>query len=374
MDLNSNNNFLKWNKYNVRQPREIFHLKQLNKNNEFFNKKISMKNVINEKTKINSIKNDNVFIEKDTNITSIQQKYNELMIKKDCFDWIQYLKNNPDLVNILDRHNAWHHWVTNGQYEGRELPIVLKKNIINDTTIHHGRLGNLFFINMILHFIASKYDLKVKYKYYESFTKLGIGLYIGTKTYESSSYLTEYNYMDLINENTIFTNIIITNYIWFHNYEVSLLLRIHFNDLEIKKNIINKNIFKERYNNNNDIFIHIRMGDIEVMNMNNSYEYYSKLLSKYSYENGYISSDNINSDLCVRLINEYNLKMTLYREEETIMFGSTCNTIILSGGTFSWMIGFFAYFSKNIIYPINQNRWYGNIFVYDDWIGEEQPI
>ena len=51
------------------------------------------------------------------------------------------------------------------------------------------------------------------------------------------------------------------------------------------------------------------------------------------------------------------------------MFGSTCNTIILSGGTFSWLIGFFAYYSKNINYPINNNKWYGDIFIFNNWIG-----
>jgi hypothetical protein len=55
-------------------------------------------------------------------------------------------------------------------------------------------------------------------------------------------------------------------------------------------------------------------------------------------------------------------------EVDTIMFGSTCNNIILSGGTFSWLIGFLAFFSKNIFYPKMQEKWYDiNIFDFENW-------
>jgi hypothetical protein len=51
------------------------------------------------------------------------------------------------------------------------------------------------------------------------------------------------------------------------------------------------------------------------------------------------------------------------------MFGNTCKHIVLSGGTFSWMIGFFAYNAKNIYYPKikNEQRWYGDIFDLPNW-------
>jgi hypothetical protein len=354
-----NIDFLKWNKYDVRQSRNIIHLTNLNKNT---NETVIPKNI--------TFTNVEISDEKEKTILSIKEKYDELIIKKQNFDWIQYIKENPDLVNILDKYQAWHHWVTNGQYEGRNITLIQQKYSVNDTTVHHGRFGNLFFVNMVLHFIATKYDLKMKYKYHPSFIKLGIHLYSGSKTYENNTYLTEFNYMDLMNQTTNFTNIIVNNHTWFHNYELSLLLRIHFNNPLIKTNIIKKNIYKDRYKNNNDIFLHIRMGDVEKMGMNNNFEYFQNILSKYPHNEGYIASDDINSELCIQLIKEYNLIPILYKEEETIMFGSTCNTIILSGGTFSWMIGFFAYYSKNIVYPINKNRWYGNIFVYEDWIGE----
>lgn len=51
-------------------------------------------------------------------------------------------------------------------------------------------------------------------------------------------------------------------------------------------NIIEKNIFNNRYNNNDDIFIHIRLGDINGK-FNIKKEYYIKSIEKliYKYEN-----------------------------------------------------------------------------------------
>jgi len=55
------------------------------------------------------------------------------------------------------------------------------------------------------------------------------------------------------------------------------------------------------------------------------------------------------------------------------MFASTCNNLILSGGTFSWLIGFLAFYSKNIYYPLdNKNKWYGDIFIFPEWTGIEE--
>ena len=95
--------------------------------------------------------------------------------------------------------------------------------------------------------------------------------------------------------------------------------------------------------------------------------YYEKVLSNEMFVNGYISSDSINDPLCQTLINKYNLTIIDKSEVETIMFASTCNIIVLSGGTFSWLIGFFSFFSKNIYYPNIDNPWYGNIFNLLNW-------
>jgi hypothetical protein len=313
--------------------------------------------------------NDENTAQEENKLINLKENFENFLHIKKNFDWLKYITDNKDLSCFLDKDQAWHHWILHGHREKRILEISNKSYIANSTEVHNGRFGNLFFVNMVLHFISKNYNLKTTYKYYDKFLNLGIDLFIGNNTYTDSTYVTEINYFNLINKVDNFTNIIVTNYSWFQNYEFCLYLEIYFNTPDVKRKIIKKNKFFNRYKKNNDLFIHVRLDDVEDMSSHNSFEYYDSIIKKNNFDTGYISSDNLNSSICHNLISKYSLKVVNLNEEETIMFGSTCNNIILSGGTFSWLIGFLAFYSKNINYPINIKRWYGDIFVYKNWIG-----
>lgn len=279
------------------------------------------------------------------------------------FDWKSYIIVNPDLIvnNISNKESAWNHWITHGKKEERPL------NQINNSNIHNGRFGNLFFVNMVLHFIALKFNLKCSYKYVNKFNDLGIYLYSGEKVYETSLSLNEDNYMDIIQTGSEEKyNIIINNENWFQTRYLVDYLKTYFNIPYYKNKIINNNFFKKRYNNNSDVFMHIRLGDVENR-IPNIEEYYETVLDKLEFINGYVSSDDINHQICQKLIKKYNLIEINKSEVDTIMFATTCKYVILSGGTFSWLIGFFAFFSEEIYYPYIQNRWYGDIFNFSNW-------
>ena len=312
----------------------------------------------------NGIKESRFFYFNNDNDNNII-KLNKLNVSYDDFDWITYLRINKDiyLSGVNTKIKSWEHWNKYGIKEERAF------SYINNSNIHNGRFGNLFFINMFLHFYSKKVDLLCNYKYFDKFSELGIELNIGTKIYDINLLVTEINFVllfskinDKNNTNIIRpSNIIIHNDIWFQNKEFCSYLQDYFNNQIYKNKIIQKNFFKERYNNNNDLFIHLRLGDVES-NTIKLFEYYDNLLSSMYFENGYISSDSIKSKFCAYFIKKYNLNIINYDEIQTIMFGSTCNNIILSGGTFSWLIGFFAFYSENIYYPLYEKPWFGNIF------------
>lgn len=281
------------------------------------------------------------------------------------FDWKKYVIINH--LTIKEKEEAWNHWQLYGNPEGRAI------SLINNSRVHHARFGNLFFINLAVHFLCLKSKLKFDYKYFDKFKNLGIDLFIGKKEFKENFTLTDDNFFfELLNENPLNKNLMIKNDTWFQTRDFCLFLREYFNLKKIKGKIISKNIFKKRYKNNNDVFIHVRLGDIENK-WNNSFEYYDKILEKIKFEKGYISSDTISSEICQKLIKKYNLNLFLENEEKTIMFASTCNNLILSGGTFSWLIAFLAFYSKNIYYPLdNKNKWYGDIFIFPEWTGIEE--
>ena len=204
----------------INEERLFYFIIETNIQYEFFNlqKYLSIKNIINtglSKREVWNLWNNES--NKDMNVFD-NIKLNSLNTNYDNFDWITYLKINKDIYKsgINTKIKSWEHWNKYGIKEERAF------SYINNSNIHNGRFGNLFFLNMFLHFFSTKYDLLCNYKYFDKFSQLGIELYIGTKTYNTSLLLTETNFLLFLNNNDIFepSNIIIHNNIWFQKKRV----------------------------------------------------------------------------------------------------------------------------------------------------------
>lgn len=290
--------------------------------------------------------------------------YNDKNISFENFPWKTYYKINRELISksTMDntKSNAWYHWLNFGKQEERAF------SYINNTNDHRARFGNLFFLNMCLHLFSIKYDLKSSYKYINQFNELGIHFYKGNKIYHKNYLLTDNNFENLLESDATPKNIIINNDVWFHTNRFCKIIDDYFKKNKIFKKVMNKNYYKDRYNNNNDLFIHVRLGDVENRTKK-ILSYFDNTIKSLKFNKGYIASDNINHDICIYLSKKYNLTFINENEVRTIMFGSTCNNIILSGGTFSWLIGFLAIKSKKIFYPDIEDRWYGDIFNFSNW-------
>lgn len=238
---------------------------------------------------------------------------------------------------------------------------------MNTTFNCSGRFGNIFFVNMALHFIANKNNLHTSYKYHQQMIDLGVELFDGKNTYSDIIEISDTNFFKILTkQNNTNKSISFVKDTYAQTSEFSHFLRQYFNEPEKKRKIINSNRFNSRFNNNNDVFIHIRLGDIAHYNIHN-FEYFDSVLQTISFENGYISSDTITHPTCQKLIEKYNLHIFQSHEVDTIQFANTCKYVVLSSGTFSWLIGLFAYYSK-VYYPNIVRQWHGDIFVFPDWI------
>jgi len=280
------------------------------------------------------------------------------------FPWTTYYKINNDLISKNKSNNtkmnAWNHWFYYGKKEERSF------SYINNTNDHRARFGNLFFLNMCLHLFSLKYNLKSSYKYEKEFIQLGIYFHNGSKIYNKNLLLTDYNFENLLESDVSSKNIIINNNVWFHTNRFCNIIRNYFIKNSLFKKVKNHNKYKSRYNNNNDLFMHVRLGDVTDKTKHLE-SYYLSVIKERKFDKGYISSDNIDYELCQNLIKKYNLTIVNKSEVETIMFGSTCQTIILSGGSFSWLIGFLSNKYSNVYYPELRDTWYGDIFRFANW-------
>lgn len=229
-----------------------------------------------------------------------------------------------------------------------------------------GRFANQFFRNLVGHFISKNNNLKFEYANHNEFTKLGIELFdSGTNTYNDTLLMTDSNFFDLIKNSVVFNqNIQFDIYNYLQTSEFAFFIKEYIYSDSVKNKIMENNLFKERYNNNNDVFIHVRLDD--VTHLNPGFIFYDSFLSNLEFNNGYISSDTIGHPMCLALIKKYKLQTIEKNEVETIMFGSTCKNILLSNGTFSWLIGLLGFFSK-IYYPKIKQVWHGNVFVFNEW-------
>jgi len=255
------------------------------------------------------------------------------------------------------------------------------KNKINTTVDTGGRFGNIFIRNVISSRISKLNNLNFSYDKIEEMDKLGISLYKeGTKIYNKTLLVSDNNIDAILFNTECYKTFLYGNNIFFkqHNYspfekhdfawcQTELIAKFIKDWVKNQQNsIVENNPFKENYNNNNSVFIHVRLGDTISLGFSTDFNYYDKALSSISFDKGYISSDSIEDERCQKLIQKYGLEIYNDDEVNTILFASTNKYIILSSGTFSWLMGIFGFFST-IYYPKIKVKWHGNIFVFPQW-------
>lgn len=232
------------------------------------------------------------------------------------------------------------------------------------TSYNNGRLCNQIFRNIAVSIIAEKHNLHVNYANYDLISnELGIRLFSGSNIYSTFNQLNDTNYFDIFNLDNIDYNLDANNN-FFQTNDISNLIFDYIN--KNKNNIIEKNQYKSHYNNNNDIFIHIRLTD--VSHYNPGINYFLNTIKQINHDKIYIASDDCNHDIVKTLIINYpDIIIIDYNEINTIHFGSTCKNVILSHDSFSCIIGYLSFYS-NIYYAEYNLMWYDDIFSNKNWI------
>lgn len=175
----------------------------------------------------------------------------------------------------------------------------------------------------------------------------------------------EANYWDIYNMESLNTNIH-TN-ACFQTKECTRKLYAHVRTEAVQKSIMDANPFHNRYGSNQDLFIHIRLGD--VIQYNPGLAYYLKAIAAVSFEKIYIASDSPFHSIVQEICKTYPAASIVnYDPVQTIQFGSTCKNIILSHGTFSAVIGYLG-FQSTVYYPpfVEGKGWHGDCFSIEGW-------
>jgi hypothetical protein len=230
------------------------------------------------------------------------------------------------------------------------------------------RLGNKFFMNMAISFLSKKYKQRAEYAMEPELNRLGIDFHKETNPRfidEPVVEIYDTNFMNYIQGPERVLAIDFQKDTYCQKSEFCQMLQLHFANEALRTKIRDANPWIKRIGNNHDVFVHVRIGD--VAHYTPSLSYYEKALSNITYEKGYIASDSPNHPLINTLCQKYGLIKVMEDQVGTIQFGSTCDKMILSHGTYSWLIAFLNFDSKSVQYPKIKTKWHGDIFIFPEW-------
>ena len=206
---------------------------------------------------------------------------------------------------------------------------------MSKTNTLHGRLGNQFFINVAASLLAEKHDLYIDYEHGDDVHPL-FPLYVGKRRHPTTITVTDANYIDLYNRETLDTNLSFHDY--FQSKNVTMLTHRY-----IQSKV--KHTCKQ-----NACFVHVRLGD--VAQWNPGADHYLGILATLHVDRVYLSTDSPDHPIVRTLLQ----KAYLYEGTpvDTILFAASCRYVVLSHGTFSGMIGYLA--KESTVYFVKESE------------------
>jgi len=219
--------------------------------------------------------------------------------------------------------------------------------------MYEGRMGNHLFKYFVAYLLAKKHNL--------SFTTNGLGINqfiknfglpvkVEGRTGDESFEIRDWEYEDLYYSDSIdLKKYILKDYFQLGDF------------FEKNKELI-RSAFNIRYLpvDENNVFVHYRIGDIGQSRSCLPYEYYQEALNSLNFSGGYISSDSPTDERVIRLRNEFGLTVWGKNETKTLLFAKDFNNLVLSEGTYSFWIGYLSN-AENIICNERDYNWHGKI-------------
>jgi hypothetical protein len=180
--------------------------------------------------------------------------------------------------------------------------------------------------------------------------------------------------MEVFGRGILLANLhVISEQCYLQTPEVIALIYSFLRRPAIANSIMAANPYRQLYKNNDFTFVHVRLTDAKRFSPGS--KYFLKAIAATKFTTLYIASDDFEDEIIKEITAVYpNAVLFSATPTQTLQFGSTCRNVILSGGSFSAMIGLLAFFSM-VQYPENAHikndpdlgEWCGDMFSGHGW-------
>lgn len=226
-----------------------------------------------------------------------------------------------------------------------------------------GRYGNNLFPYLMARILSEKLNLKLN----------RTNLYDFDFSFEQTNRLCLENPIQIINEEDIWS---VEDFekVLLNTEPRKIIINAGFQNvkqvyLKYKKDFLNYSFFKKINVPNNEVGLHIRLGDLLHNGQDNilPLKFYEKALTLLNFSKINICTDSPEHEMVKYLCQKYNGNVYSGAESETISFLSSHKKLILSQGTFSFWCGYFCE-GDTIINAIPHTGWNTNglLLIYDD--------
>ena len=222
------------------------------------------------------------------------------------------------------------------------------------TLNYQGRISNNFIQHIVANFLARKYNLE--------FT---LDSPINEKFLPTNNGEVGKNFIN-VNDNNWIDLVFGDNQFESPHFHLSGFFNdrkfFEFFENDIKQNMV---INYDESVSQNDLMVNYRIGELSGDRRMLPIEYYYEAIESTNFENGFITSDSLDHEFCVKLIDKYGLKPVRLNPADTISYCKNFNKLILSEGGYSWAIGFLSR-AKEVICSSRHGLWHGDIY-FERW-------
>ena len=250
-----------------------------------------------------------------------------------------------------------------------------------------GRLGNRLFHNLAASALAEKYDLATEYDEDEAFTQLGLPLAFGSRRMVAGPAILvdDARFEELIaapSSSVLDARFQLSTSSFFQYHAFACRSRAWLRSPFVRNALLAANPWRERANANDDVFVHLRLGDIDKTHPHSSRaytDYISAIVNVTATDGGrkkgriVVASDEPNRFEVRAIVDHFSGEILDLDRISTWQFGMLCKHLVLSESTFSWAVAAMHFQQPDSNIRILKRRhidgWMGStIFDFDDWI------